>query len=95
MSKSPKTPGPIDILVGKRIRAAREEAGMSQTTLGEAVGVTFQQIQKLEKGANRISAGHLHAAAVALGKPIEWFFSIKGASTMAEHHAFDKVRKQS
>lgn len=78
MSKSPKTPLPIDVLVGKRIKAAREERGMSQTMLGNAVGVTFQMIQKLERGANRISAGHLHAAAVALGRPIEWFFS-KGA----------------
>ena len=79
MSKSPKTPGPIDILVGKRIKVAREEAGISQTTLGNAVGVKFQMIQKLEKGKNRISAGHLHAAAKALGKPIEWFFTSKEA----------------
>ena len=78
MSKSPKTPGPIDILVGKRIRAAREEAGMSQTTLGDAMGVSFQQVQKLERGANRISAGHLHAVAHKLGKDIGWFFN-KGA----------------
>ncbi len=78
MSKSPKAPTPMDVHVGKRIRQARESSGVSQTTLGEAVGVTFQMIQKVERGSNRISAGHLHAAAVALGKDVGWFFN-KGA----------------
>ena len=81
MSKAkakPKTPGPIDILVGKRIREARTEQAISQTTLGDKLGVSFQQIQKIERGSNRISAGHLHAAAVALGKDVGWFFN-KGA----------------
>jgi transcriptional regulator with XRE-family HTH domain len=77
-AKGPKTPTPIDILVGKRIREARIERAMSQTALGDKLGVSFQQIQKTERGANRISAGHLHAAAVALGRPIEWFFSKGG-----------------
>jgi transcriptional regulator with XRE-family HTH domain len=78
MSKSPKAPGPIDILVGKRIREARIAAGLSQTDVAYAFGVTFQQLQKIERGNNRISAGHLHAVAHKLGKDIGWFFN-KGA----------------
>ncbi len=77
-STKPKTPGPIDILVGQRIRAARVEAGLSQTDVGVALGVTFQQVQKIERGHNRISAGHLYSAAKKLGKDVGWFFA-KGA----------------
>ncbi|WP_143245329.1 helix-turn-helix domain-containing protein, partial [Bartonella elizabethae] len=47
----------IDLLVGKRIRLRRKRLGMSQTTLGNALGISFQQIQKYENGLNRVSAG--------------------------------------
>ena len=50
---------PIDIMVGTRIKQARHAAKVSQTELGEALGVTFQQVQKYEKGSNRVSAGAL------------------------------------
>jgi transcriptional regulator with XRE-family HTH domain len=54
-----KEPDPIDIAVGRRIRIERNARGMSQSTLAKALGVTFQQVQKYEKGANRIGASRL------------------------------------
>jgi transcriptional regulator with XRE-family HTH domain len=64
------TPLPVDILVGQNIRICRLQAGMSQTELGKRVGVTFQQIQKYERGANRVGANRLSQIADALGVPI-------------------------
>ena len=54
-----KSPTDIDRQVGKRLRALREEAGMSQTALGERSGITFQQVQKYENGLNRVSVSRL------------------------------------
>jgi transcriptional regulator with XRE-family HTH domain len=54
-----KSPDPIDTEVGRRIRLRRTQLGMSQEALGERVGVTFQQVQKYEKGANRVGASRL------------------------------------
>jgi transcriptional regulator with XRE-family HTH domain len=65
---------PVDRLVGQRVRLARIAKGLSQTGLGHAVGVTFQQIQKYEKGANRISASRLSDLAAILGVNIGYFF---------------------
>lgn len=59
----------IDVEIGSRIRAARMRAGMSQEKLSEALGVTFQQIQKYEKGVNRCSGSRLIAMAAALNVP--------------------------
>ena len=67
-------PNPVDVHVGKRIRERRVSLGMSQTDLGEYLGLTFQQIQKYEKGANRISASKLWALSNFLKVPIGWFF---------------------
>ena len=64
---------PIDAHVGKVIRARREQRDMSQTVLGKAVGVSFQQVQKYEKGKNRVSAGMLYKFAKALEMPINEF----------------------
>ena len=64
----------IDALVGGRIRARRTALGHSQTELGDAVGVKFQQIQKYESGANRVSASRLWAIAAALDVPVTYFF---------------------
>ncbi|GAA0655518.1 helix-turn-helix domain-containing protein [Brevundimonas lenta] len=61
---------PVDRYVGERIRAERMAAGLTQTQLGAAVGVTFQQIQKYERGVNRVSASTLARAAKALGVPV-------------------------
>ncbi len=55
-----KSPNPVDIHVGKRIRARRKEVRVSQERLAEQLGLTFQQVQKYEKGANRVSASKLY-----------------------------------
>jgi transcriptional regulator with XRE-family HTH domain len=72
--KRRKGPNPVDVEVGRRIRLQRMSAGMSQTELGEKVGVTFQQIQKYEKGKNRVGAGRLTQIAAVLHVPIGVFF---------------------
>ncbi len=64
----------IDAHVGKRIRLRRTLLGLSQEKLGEALGVTFQQIQKYERGANRVGASRLYDIATALDVPISFFF---------------------
>lgn len=64
----------IDAHVGKRIRLRRTLLGLSQEKLGEALGVTFQQIQKYERGTNRVGASRLYDIATALDVPISFFF---------------------
>ena len=66
--------GPIDVHVGARLRRRRTLSGMSQTTLGDAIGVAFQQVQKYENGANRISASRLFALSRLLDVPVQFFF---------------------
>jgi transcriptional regulator with XRE-family HTH domain len=63
-----------DAEIGRRIRALRLERGLSQTDLGNLLGVTFQQIQKYERGANRVAAGRLQRVAEALEVPITFFY---------------------
>jgi transcriptional regulator with XRE-family HTH domain len=63
-----------DVEVGRRVRARRLECGMSQTTLGESLGLTFQQIQKYEKGMNRVSAGRLKQISTLLQVPMAFFY---------------------
>ena len=65
---------PVDVAVGNRIRVQRLLSDMSQSALGEAIRVTFQQVQKYEKGANRVGASRLTQIAKALGVPIKTFF---------------------
>jgi transcriptional regulator with XRE-family HTH domain len=69
-----KSPNPVDRHVGSRVRMRRMLAGMSQEKLGTALGITFQQIQKYEKGTNRIGASRLQQIARALGVPVSYFF---------------------
>ena len=69
-----KKPNPTDTHVGSRIRLRRNMLGMSQEKLGEALGITFQQIQKYEKGTNRVGASRLQAIANILGVPVAFFF---------------------
>ena len=64
----------VDVHVGLRIRAARLAAGLSQERLGTALGITFQQVQKYEKGANRVGAGRLSDIARVLAVPVSYFF---------------------
>jgi transcriptional regulator with XRE-family HTH domain len=66
--------GAVDVHVGLQVRAARLVHRMSQEKLGDAVGVTFQQIQKYENGVNRIGPGRLHAIAKHLRVPVTYFF---------------------
>ena len=67
-------PSPVDVHVGSRLRVRRTLLGMSQTTLGDAIGLTFQQMQKYEKGTNRISSSRLYDLARVLDVPIAYFF---------------------
>lgn len=69
-----KKPNPTDMHVGSRIRLRRNMLGMSQEKLGENLGITFQQIQKYEKGTNRVGASRLQAIANILGVPVAFFF---------------------
>jgi transcriptional regulator with XRE-family HTH domain len=64
----------IDVHVGLRIRSARLAAGLSQERLGHEIGVTFQQVQKYEKGSNRVGASRLSDAAKVLSVPVSFFF---------------------
>lgn len=64
----------VDKHVGSRVKARRQVLGISQEKLGGALGVTFQQIQKYEKGTNRISASRLQQIGAALGVPVGYFF---------------------
>ncbi len=67
-------PSPVDVHVGARLRLRRTLLGMNQTKLGDALGVTFQQVQKYENGTNRISASRLFALSRLLDVPVEYFF---------------------
>jgi transcriptional regulator with XRE-family HTH domain len=69
-----KVPNPIDKHVGGRLRMQRMVLGMSQEKLGEAFGLTFQQVQKYEKGVNRMGSSRLQQAAGILGVPVPFFF---------------------
>lgn len=92
----------IDKLVGRRVRARRTALRMSQTELGESVGVSFQQIQKYEKGVNRIGASRLSAIAAVLQVPVTHFFeepsaksaglaSLEDPATVDLVRAFDEI----
>lgn len=69
-----KSPGPVDKHVGGRVRMRRILVGMSQEKLGEALDLTFQQVQKYEKGTNRIGASRLQQIAQVLAVPVTFFF---------------------
>jgi|ERR1700754_5165189 transcriptional regulator with XRE-family HTH domain len=69
-----KTPNPIDRHVGSRVRMRRMMISMSQEKLGERLGITFQQVQKYEKGTNRIGASRLHQISSILGVPVAFFY---------------------
>jgi transcriptional regulator with XRE-family HTH domain len=67
-------PDPIDVYVGSRLRLRRTLMGLSQTELAKAVNLTFQQVQKYESGANRVSASRLYHISEALDVPVSFFF---------------------
>ena len=70
----PTKANPVDVHVGARVKLRRQLLGFSQTELGNALDLTFQQVQKYEKGTNRISASKLHKMAEVLDVPISFFF---------------------
>ena len=80
-----KKANPIDAQVGNRVRIRRMLIGMSQEKLGDLLGLTFQQVQKYEKGINRIGAGRLFEIARILDVPIDFFY--EGVSTSAQGFA--------
>ena len=77
-----KIPNPTDKYVGSRVRMRRMMLGMSQEKLADALGLTFQQVQKYEKGTNRISASRLQAISQILDAPVHFFF--EGGPQMAK-----------
>lgn len=97
MIANKKKPNPIDVHVGSRIRLRRNMLGMSQEKLGEGLGITFQQIQKYEKGTNRVGASRLQAISSVLGVPVSFFFEDApgqregGASGLAEDNSTSYV----
>ncbi len=68
------TPHPVDVHVGKRLRLQRTILGMSQESIGTAIGVTFQQVQKYERGVNRMGSSRLYEFSRILGVPVSFFF---------------------
>lgn len=71
---SPRGPNPVDVHVGSRIRLRRQLLRMSQEKLGDELGVTFQQVQKYERGANRVGASRLYRLSRVLEVPVQFFF---------------------
>jgi transcriptional regulator with XRE-family HTH domain len=82
-------PDPIDRFVGSRVRARRVGIRLSQTKLGEAIGVTFQQVQKYENGTNRIGASNLFKIAKTLGVDVAYFF--EGVQEIADSMMADST----
>ena len=86
----PENPNPVDIHVGGRVRLRRTLLGMSQDKLGQALGLTFQQVQKYERGANRIGSSRLYHLSQILDVPVAFFFDdmpaavLSGAAGMGE-----------
>jgi transcriptional regulator with XRE-family HTH domain len=76
-------PNPIDVHVGSRVRLRRTLLGMSQEKLGEALGLTFQQVQKYERGANRIGASRLYDLSRVLEVPVSYFYEDMDDEMMA------------
>lgn len=84
--RSSRRPNPVDIHVGSRVRFRRMLLGMSQERLAEQLGLTFQQIQKYEKGINRIGASRLYDLSQILGVPIQFFYE-EAPGTVDSSHA--------
>ena len=85
-----RAPNPVDLHVGGRVRMRRKVLGVSQGRLAEALGLTFQQVQKYERGANRVSASKLYEIARFLSAPISYFFEgLSDPSSGARQGAVD------
>ena len=77
-------PNPVDVHVGSRVKLRRTLLGMSQEMLGEAIGITFQQVQKYERGSNRIGCSRLYDLARVLDVPVSYFFDAIPVSAQAQ-----------
>lgn len=94
----------VDEYVGSRLKLKRSALGITQGELGDITGITFQQIQKYEKGANRIGAGRLYEFAKALNVPVDYFFEgiensgalndVKNKSVTNDYNAYDVPEKE-
>lgn len=88
---SKKSPDKTDAYVGSRIKIARLMANLSQEELGAKLGLTFQQVQKYERGINRCSPGRLLAIAQATGRPIQWFYGDERTSGTPEAGEIERM----
>ena len=88
MSTNPRGPNQVDRHVGSRVRLRRQLLNMSQEKLGDELGVTFQQVQKYERGANRIGAGRLWTLARVLDVPVSFFYD--GAAVAMNQPGFSE-----
>lgn len=86
---------PVDAHVGTRMRQRRTLLGMSQTKLGDAVGLTFQQVQKYERGSNRVGSSRLYEFSKALDVPVSYFFDEMPGNVLAGRPMAAKVKKGS
>jgi transcriptional regulator with XRE-family HTH domain len=82
--KDAEGPDPVDFAIGARIRARRRQLNLSQGDLAESLGVSFQQVQKYERGVNRVSGSTLVAAAAALGTTVGWLVGEEGESAQSD-----------
>ena len=99
VGRQPELPGtkastPVDLHVGQRLRIGRKLAGLSQEQLAERLGVTFQQVQKYEKGTNRISASRLFGAARLLSVPVSFFFEGLATSDTQSENVIPMTRDE-
>jgi transcriptional regulator with XRE-family HTH domain len=85
---SVKSPVPLDKVVGRRMRARRRQLGLSQKALGDALGISYQQVQKYEQGVSRIGAGRLQQLAEILKVPVSVFFDEKIGGSQDRDAAF-------
>ena len=83
-TEAARSPNPIDVHVGLQVRLRRKQLKISQEKLADALGLTFQQVQKYERGSNRISASKLYEIARTLKVSIAWFFEGLGDPTLDE-----------
>lgn len=93
MKNANKTPDPIDIHVGNRIRIQRNLMNMSQQDLANKIGVKFQQVQKYEKAMNRVSASRLYMIADVFQIPVAYFFNEFDPSAEKEKHRDELLTK--
>ncbi len=94
MSMVKSSPDPVDIHVGARVRLRRTLLGMSQEKLGKALGLTFQQVQKYERGANRIGSSRLFQLSKILDVPVSFFFDEMTTDTTQKAEGMAEGNKQ-